>query len=319
MPFPDQGQRAWVILYRENCLNGFLVTAEFSHFPPDTGSVKKLAQPLLTIIVAVFNGKATLQKCIDSVRQQTYQNKELIIIDGGSTDGTVQLLEQNQDSFGYWVSEPDSGIYNAWNKGLAHANGEWICFIGADDYFWDVMVLERMAKELALLPDNIRVAYGQIMLVATNGDEPRAKGEPWRRNKEFFKEYMCLPHVGLMHRRSFFEQHGKFDESFRIAGDYELLLRELIAGDAEFLQGITSVAHVLGGISTQPDNYLPTLRETLRAQKMHGLKPGKYVLKEMMKERVRLFLWAIFGERMARKLLDLRRRIQGLPAHWTRT
>lgn len=290
---------------------------------PNLRSVSEAANndtmPLLTVIIAVFNGKATLQNCIDSVVQQTYPNKELIIIDGGSTDGTVDLLERNRDSFSYWVSEPDRGIYNAWNKGLARAKGEWICFLGADDYFWDDTVLERMAAKLVPLPKNIRVAYGQIMLVGTYGESPRPKGEPWEQIKEFFKEYMCLPHVGMMHRRSLFELHGNFDESFRIAGDYELLLRELITGEAAFFPDIISVVQVLGGISTHPENYLPTLRETLRAQKMHGLKPGKYVLKEMMKEYVRLSLWAVFGERMARKLLDLRRRIKGLPPHWTRT
>ncbi|MEQ1667696.1 MAG: glycosyltransferase [Sulfuriferula sp.] len=88
--------------------------------------------PLISIIIAVYNGKATLQQCIDSVVQQTYSNKELIIIDGGSKDGTVELLEENRNKFSYWESEPDRGIYNAWNKGLTQAKGEWICFLGAD-------------------------------------------------------------------------------------------------------------------------------------------------------------------------------------------
>jgi len=286
---------------------------------PVLDTANKDALPLLTVIIAVFNSKATLQRCIDSIVRQTYPNKELIIIDGGSTDGTVAMLEENCDSFSYWISEPDLGIYNAWNKGLAHARGEWICFLGADDYFWNDTVLERIAAKLVLLPENIRVAYGLIMLIGADGEAPRPKGEPWEQIKEFFREYMCIPHVGTMHRRSLFERYEKFDESFRIAGDYELLLRELITGEAEFFPEIISVAQVLGGISTHPENYLPTLRETLRAQKMHGLKPGKYVLREMRKERVRLLIWMIFGERMARKLLDLRRRMKGLPPHWTRT
>lgn len=273
---------------------------------------------LMTVIVAVYNGMATLQQCIDSVDQQTYPNKELIVIDGGSKDGTVALLEENSNKLNYWISEPDRGIYNAWNKGLAHARGDWVCFLGADDYFWDTSVLERTAAKLVLLPPTIGVAYGQIMLVSDNGELPRAKGEPWGGIKEFFKEYMCIPHVGTMHRRSLFEKHGKFDESFRIAGDYEWLLRELKTHDAEFFPDIVTAGQRLGGISTEAANYLPTLRETLRAQRMHGrFMPGKFLLKEMMKEYVRLFLWAVFGDRLARRLLDLRRRIKGLPPHWT--
>lgn len=90
--------------------------------------------PLITIIVAVFNGKATLQQCIDSVIQQTYSNRERIIIDGGSKDGTVELLEKNRSKFSYWIFEPDRGIYNAWNKGLEQAHGEWICFLGGGHF-----------------------------------------------------------------------------------------------------------------------------------------------------------------------------------------
>jgi len=292
---------------------------EASHLPPENDTADNDDMPFVTIIIAVYNGKSTLQKCIDSVFGQTYPNKELIVIDGGSKDGTVELLEQNSNKFSYWITEPDDGIYNAWNKGLTQAEGDWICFLGADDYFWDATVLEKIAVRLAALPENIQVAYGQIMLMSKNGEAPRPKGEPWNQIREFFREYMCLPHVGTMHRRSLFEHRGIFDESFRIAGDYELLLRELTTSDAAFLSDIISVAQVLGGISTHPENYLPTLRETLRAQRKHGLKPGRYVLKEMAKEYMRLLLWAVLGERIARKLLDLRRGIKGLPPHWTRT
>lgn len=278
------------------------------------------AGPLISIIVAVFNGKTTLQQCIDSVAQQTYPNKELIIIDGGSKDGTVDLIEANQGRIAYWISEPDRGIYNAWNKGLAQAKGEWICFLGADDYFWNATVLERMSTKLVLLPENIRVAYGQIMQISDDGKSPRPIGEPWEQVKEFFKQYMCIPHVGTMHRRSMFEQQGKFDESFQIAGDYELLLRELNTGDAAFFPDIITAGQLLGGLSTNPENYLRTLRESLRAQRMHGrYLPRKYLLNAIMYEFLRRLLWKVFGEKSARRLLDFRRRIKGLPPYWTKT
>lgn len=283
--------------------------------------MKQETTPLISIIVAVFNGKATLQQCIDSVIQQTYSNRELIIIDGGSKDGTVELLEKNRSKFSYWISEPDRGIYNAWNKGLEQAHGEWICFLGADDYLWDATVLERMAAQLSKILTSVRVAYGQIMQVSADEKlPPRQIGESWAQQKEFFKQYMCIPHVGTMHRRSLFEQHGKFDESFRIAGDYELLLRELKTGDAVFIPGIITAGQRLGGISTDTANYLKTLREVRRAQRLHGqFIPSRFWLKEMVKEYLRRLLWKVFGEQLARKLLDLRRRIKGLPPHWTKT
>lgn len=276
--------------------------------------------PIVTIIIAVFNGAKTLQQCIDSVAQQTYPNKELIIIDGGSKDGTVDLLKANQGKITYWVSEPDHGIYNAWNKGLAQAQGEWLCFLGADDYFLNAQVLERLAVQLNKLPPDIRVAYGQIMIVNTEGASLYPLGEPWGKIKGRFKQVMCIPHPGAMHRYSLFEQHGQFDESFHIAGDYELLLRELKAADAFFMPDIITVAMRQGGISSTPAHSLVQLREVRRAQQMHGQYfPGRFWLMAMMRAYMRLLLWSALGERMARKALDLGRRMMGLPPFWTRT
>lgn len=280
----------------------------------------EMRSPLITIIVAVFNGAKTLQQCIGSVARQTYPNKELIIIDGGSKDGTADLLEANREQISYWISEPDRGIYNAWNKGLAQAKGGWICFLGADDYFWDAQVLERLALQLEKLPPDIRVAYGQIMIVNTEGASLYPLGELWGKIKGRFKQVMCIPHPGAMHRRSLFEQHGQFDESFHIAGDYELLLRELKVADAFFMPDIITVAMRQGGISSTPANSLLQLREVRRAQRMHGQYfPGRFWLMAMMRVYMRLLLWSALGERMARKALDLGRRMMGLPPFWTRT
>ena len=98
--------------------------------------------PMISVIVAVYNGQATLKQCLDSVTQQTYENTELIVIDGGSTDGTVDLLRANQEKIAYWISEPDRGIYNAWNKALTQARGDWICFLRSEE--------RRVGKECRL-------------------------------------------------------------------------------------------------------------------------------------------------------------------------
>lgn len=278
-------------------------------------------EPLISIIVAVFNGKATLRQCIDSVAQQTYPNKELIVIDGGSTDGTVDLLRANSERISYWISEPDHGIYSAWNKGLAQAKGEWICFLGADDYFFDAHALAQMGEQLVKLPADVNVVYGQIMLVSADGKAIHAFGEPWENVKERFKQAMSIPHQGTMHRRSLFERHGNFNESFRIAGDYELLLRELKSADARFIPGIIMTAmRQGGGISSNPENSRVVLRESRRAQRMNGLRmPGRFWLMSVVRLYLRLLLWKILGERLARKALDLGRRMMGLPPYWTRT
>lgn len=276
--------------------------------------------PLISIIVAVFNGAKTLQQCIDSVIMQSYPNRELIIIDGGSNDGTVDLLKANRKQISYWVSETDRGIYNAFNKGLAQAKGEWICFLGADDYFWDAQVLERMAEQLIKLPSSIRVAYGQVMIVNEREEDLYLKGEQWQKVKKRFMQVMCIPHQGVMHRLSLFELRGLFDESFRIAGDYELLLRELKTGEAMFIPDIIVTAMRQGGFSNAPSNSIEAMLELRRAQRMHGQYfPGFYWVMAMTRIYIRLLLWNLFGEKIARKLLDLGRRVKGLPPYWTRT
>jgi len=276
------------------------------------------SKPWVSVIVAVFNRAATLQQCIDSVAQQSYPYKELIVIDGGSTDGSVELLRRNQEKISYWVSESDQGIYDAWNKGLAHAKGEWIWFLGADDYFWDTQVLERVAAVLEKLPSDIRVAYGQIMLVNKEGVSLFAVGEPWEKVKQHFKQKMCIPHPGTMHRRSLFERHGRFDTSFRIAGDYELLLRELKTADAFFIPDIT-VAMRQGGLSTNPESNFKMLCEVGRALRLHGRYfPVFLWLAVMIMGYMRLMLWHVLGERRAGKVFDFERRMRGLPPYWTK-
>ena len=279
------------------------------------------SSPLISVIVAVRNGRSTVQQCIDSVWQQTYAGKELIVIDGGSEDGTIDVLSGSRGKMAYLVSEPDRGIYHAWNKGLKQAKGEWVCFLGADDYFRDAQVLERVARNLKTLPDSIRIAYGQVMIVNASGETVCLAGSPWGQIRKRFRQIMCIPHTGVMHRRSLFERYGDFDESFRIAGDYEMLLRELKSADAFFIPDCTIAAMRAGGISSTPANSLLLMREIRRAARKHGQSfPGRFWTSAMTTLYIRLALWDLLGERRARKALDFARQaLKGEPPFWTRT
>jgi len=108
-------------------------------------------KPLISVITAIFNAARFLPDAISSIRAQSYPNIEWIVIDVGSTDETVDLLKANDQTIDYWLSEPGRGIFNAWNKGLAQARGEWIRFLGADDYFWDAHALAKMRVQLEML------------------------------------------------------------------------------------------------------------------------------------------------------------------------
>lgn len=274
--------------------------------------------PQITVIIAVYNGAKTLQQCLDSVAQQSYPHVELIVIDGGSQDGTVELIKANQANISYWVSEPDRGIYNAWNKALAQATGEWVCFLGADDFFWDAQVLERMAAALRRLPQTTRVAYGEIVLLGADDAPFCTVGEPWEKIKKLFCYEMVIPHPGTMHHRSLFEQHGVFDESFRIAGDYEFLLRELGRGDATFVPGLV-VGMRMGGVSSDPKNSLRQLKEIWRIHQINGQKiPNRRLILGFVRLYLRRILWSVLGERLARQLLDLWRVLLRKPRYWTK-
>jgi glycosyltransferase involved in cell wall biosynthesis len=277
-------------------------------------------QPLITVVVAVYNKKATLPQCLDSVVQQTYPAIELIVIDGGSSDGTTDVLSQYSSRIAYCISEPDRGIYDAWNKALAQAHGEWVCFLGADDFLWDRLVLARVVARLEQVPAHIDVAYSQVNLIDENDEILYSIGQPWNQVKHDFRQLMCIPHPAVMHRSRLFKKHGVFDESFHIAGDYELLSRELFDNDAFYIPDIVFSGMRQGGVSSAPANTLVAVREVRAAQRKNGLRwPGAGWLLALTRAYLRWVFWSILGERPTRILLDCGRRLRGLPRHWTKT
>jgi glycosyltransferase involved in cell wall biosynthesis len=219
-------------------------------------------KPLITVITVVFNGAKTLEETILSVINQTYNNIEYIIIDGGSTDGTLDILKYYENAIDYWVSEKDTGIYDAWNKGLRIASGEWIAFLGADDVYLDG-ALEAYAN-LTVECYNSQIDYisSRVNLVSEN-KILRTIGQQWR--WKTFRRYMNVAHVGSLHNRILFEKYGEYDTNYKICGDYELLLRPRFELKAAFLN-LTTVNMSIGGVS---DNSL-ALCEMERAKVVTG-------------------------------------------------
>lgn len=274
---------------------------------------------MISVVVSVLNCAAGLQRCIDSVVRQSYAERELIIIDGGSTDGTLEVIRRNSASLAYWISEPDRGIYDAWNKALARVRGDWICFLGADDYFWTPDALQKLAPVLAGAYPPVRLVYAEVALVNERGEETQRLGKPWGVVRERFRQIMCLPHTGLMHHRSLFETHGVFDESYRIGGDYEMLLRELRAGEARFVPGLMVAGMGHGGASTDPEQSLLMILEFRRAQLQHGLRrPGRHWIAAHARARMLAWLWRMLGRRAAPYVFDAIRVMIGKEPYWTR-
>lgn len=229
--------------------------------------------PLISVVIAVYNGSKTMQRCIDSVSSQTYPDKEIIIIDGGSTDETVNILKANNDKITYWISEPDKGIYNAWNKALDHVKGDWIYFLGCDDYLWNDTVFEKMSPHLisAQMKDIILV-YGQVARVTKDNGLSCIDGCSWDVTwRGMVIDGICaFTHQGMFHHRRLFKAYGKFSESFRIVGDYELLLRAFKkGGKACFVEGLVVAGMQTGGITK---HCIELVKETAAARRNNGLK-----------------------------------------------
>src|SRR5271155_2346515 len=125
--------------------------------------------PLFTVVTAVFNGAERLESTILSVLSQGYADVEYIIIDGGSTDGTLDILRKYENSIDYWISEPDKGVYDAFNKACRLVTGEWTIFLGAGDLFYDDDVLTSMAEVVRDVISETEIVYGKVSL--TNSAE----------------------------------------------------------------------------------------------------------------------------------------------------
>jgi glycosyltransferase involved in cell wall biosynthesis len=284
-------------------------SARASALPQAPGG--RAGKPLITVITAVLNGAAHLEQCIRSVAGQTYPLVEFIVIDGGSTDGSLDIMRKHEQSIAYWISEPDLGIYDALNKGLRVATGDWICVIGSDDYLVGDTVLETFAARLAECDPEIKLAYGSVAM--QDGEDTLCLvGPPWAQAKRALRECTAVPYTGLMHRRSWFERYGLYDPSFRIAGDYEMLLRGWPREDALHVPGLTTLAMRIGGISNVSSTAFASLREVDRARAMHDVKPPVlYKRKVLAHTVVRYILQKAWKEDAMWRLKRLRERIFG--------
>ena len=274
---------------------------------------------LISIIVPTFNAQATLARCLDSAIGQTLPEKEIIVVDGGSTDGTLETIRHFSGDLAGWSSELDGGIYDAANKGLKRAQGEWIYFLGADDLFFDNTVLDRMAPILRGSYPNVRVVYGRVAMLGRNDEVLAVLGAPWPESRKRLASYMSLPHQGIFHHRSLFQEHGEFDRTYRTGGDYEFLLRELVHRDAIFAGEVKVATCRTGGQSGRASHHIKLLREWRRAQRQHGFRfPSIRWLVALLGAFLQKFLYFVLGQSTGARLFDFVRWIFGKPPYWSR-
>jgi putative colanic acid biosynthesis glycosyltransferase len=169
-------------------------------------------QDTISIITVVKNGKKSLEKAIQSVISQEYLYIEYIIIDGGSTDGTLEVIMKYNNKISYWVSEADEGIYHAMNKGLQAAKGQWIFFLGADDYLIDNYSISKLAK---YIDQDTKMIFGNV--IYSNGYYFRSRMTP----RILISN--TVHHQGCIYSSKLFTNFN-YDINTKVYGDYELNL-----------------------------------------------------------------------------------------------
>lgn len=184
-------------------------------------------KPVVSIVTAVYNGERFLEQAIESVRSQTYPTIEYTVIDGGSTDNTLEIIRQYERHIAFWLSEPDRGISDAFNKGIATSHGALIGLLNADDW----LSPDQIARGVAALEDpSFDFAFGDLQFHDARGEATfLMSGDP-DYARSIRSRMPELSHPTVLARRSAYERVGLFDTTLRYAMDYEWLLRLHVAG-----------------------------------------------------------------------------------------
>ncbi len=180
--------------------------------------------PKVSIITVVYNSENLIERTIQSIIFQTYPNVEYIIIDGFSKDSTVNIIKKYEKKLAYWISEPDNGLYDAMNKGLEKATGDYICFLNSGDTLFSVDTIEKAFGNLNALPD---VLYGETMMMDADGNELglRRLRAPEKLDWQSFKNGMLVCHQSIYIKK---EIAPKYNLRYHIASDFDWVLGSLV-------------------------------------------------------------------------------------------
>ena len=230
----------------------------------------------VTVVTAVLNDAGHIEQTILSVISQTDIEIEYIIVDGGSKDGTLELIGKYKDKISLLISEPDRGVYDAMNKGIKYSTGDFVYFINSGDILLNPSILskiklEELKERNAIIYGNVVVAYGNI--------------EALEKPRPFFNSKMKFKGIGICHQSMFFPgeliRNEKYDLSYKIAADYDLVYRLWRKGTEFLYRDITIAKYDWGkGISSNPYKLLDVYRENARVchQQLNPLYWAKMVL-----------------------------------------
>jgi glycosyltransferase involved in cell wall biosynthesis len=218
--------------------------------------------PTVTIITACYNSAKTIEQTMQSVADQTYPNIEYIVVDGASTDNTLNIIEGYNTIIAKLITEPDNGIYEAFNKGITAATGDIIYFLNSDDYLFNRTAIEDIALLFAK-NEHLSFIYSNVVAFDEKTNYQFVDGK--KMTLDHFKRGDMCPHQGIFVKRELFQKYGLFDENYRIAADYEFVIKCFKNEPEESIQYVNQTVAFFraGGISSNPQ----TQQEFQREQK----------------------------------------------------
>lgn len=218
----------------------------------------------ISIITVCYNSYDTIEKTFQSIKSQSYQNIEYIVVDGGSTDGTLKFIELYNKEITKYISESDKGLYDAMNKGVALATGELIGILNSDDVFTDNKVIENIVKFHK--KNNVDASLGNVTQFSKAGKTVRKySAKNWIPEK--LKIGFMPPHPSIFFKKELFEKHGNYHLDYVSGADYELIVRFFLKHNISWkFSNITTTAMLIGGISSSGiSSYLLISKEIIRA------------------------------------------------------
>lgn len=242
--------------------------------------------PVVSIITIVRNGEACIEKAIQSVLSQTYPNVEYILVDGGSTDGTLGIIRRYEDKIAYWVSEGDRGISDAFNKGIERATGELVGILNSDDWYEPDAI--RLAVEAFLENPGSGVVYGWM-----NYWQGNKLAHVYKSDHTGLPSRMSISHTASFVAKWVYNKHGVFDETYKYAMDYELVLRFFYSG-VKFVY-INKVLSNMSAGGASYSNWIVSFKEVARAKVRYRgwvLSYG-YLTLQLLRKYLSIFLFNV--------------------------
>lgn len=247
--------------------------------------------PLVSIITVVFNGKKHIEQTIKSVLEQTYTNIEYIIIDGVSSDGTLDIIKKYETKITKFISEKDTGIYNAMNKGLALAKGEIIGILNADDYYYE-KTIELVVR--AFIKSEAEIIYGNLVKLRNFEDENYFK--EITPNIALIEQTMPIFHPATFVKKEVYEKIGDFNEKYKLSADYDFIYRAYNANlNFEYLPQPLTVFRIDGATSSNCKSYKEGYEILFSYGSPYAKQMKKLIYKCQLKNSLRFFVYLLLN------------------------